>query len=118
MAAKDELGRRGERLAERHLLARGYRLIERNWRCRHGEIDLVVRDGDALVFVEVKTRTGLGFGHPFEAITPAKLARLRRLAVEWCTAHPSERGRIRIDAVAVLAPRGATERIEHLVGVF
>lgn len=118
MAAKDELGRRGERLAERHLLARGYRLIERNWRCRQGEIDLVVRDGDALVFVEVKTRTGTAFGHPFEAITPVKLARLRRLAVEWCTAHPRERGRIRIDAIAVIAPRGAEARIEHLAGVF
>lgn len=118
MAAKDELGRRGERLAERHLLARGYRLVERNWRCRHGEIDLVVRDGDALVFVEVKTRTSTAFGHPFEAITPVKLARLRRLAGVWCEAHPRERGRIRIDAVAVLAPRGAEPRIEHLVGVF
>ncbi len=118
MAAKDDLGRRGERLAEQHLLARGYRLVERNWRCRQGEIDLVVRDGDALVFVEVKTRSSTAFGHPFEAITPVKLARLRRLAVEWCRAHPTERGRIRIDAVAVLAPRDAVPAIEHLVGVF
>jgi len=118
MAAKDDLGRRGERLAENHLLARGYRFLERNWRCRHGEIDLVVRDGDALVFVEVKTRSSTTFGHPFEAITPVKLARLRRLAREWCAAHPGERGRIRIDAVGVLAPRGGDVRIEHLVGVF
>lgn len=118
MAAKDELGRRGERLAEQHLLARGYRLVERNWRCRHGEIDLVVRDGSALVFVEVKTRTSTAFGHPFEAITPVKLARLRRLAGVWCETHPRERGPIRIDAVAVLAPRGGEPRIEHLVGVF
>ncbi|PZQ92008.1 MAG: YraN family protein [Leifsonia xyli] len=118
MAAKDDLGRRGERLAEQHLVARGYRLVERNWRCRHGEIDLVVRDGDALVFVEVKTRSSTAFGHPFEAITPLKLARLRRLAGVWCQTHPRERGRIRIDAVAVLAPRGADPRIEHLVGVF
>ena len=118
MAAKDDLGRRGERLAERHLVARGYRLIERNWRCRHGEIDLVVRDGDAVVFVEVKTRTSTAFGHPFEAITPVKLARLRRLAGVWCEAHPRERGRIRIDAVAVLAPRDGVPKVEHLVGVF
>ena len=118
MAAKDDLGRRGERLAENHLLARGYRLVERNWRCRQGEIDLVVRDGDALVFVEVKTRSSTAFGHPFEAITPVKLARLRRLAHEWCAAHPAERGRIRIDAVAVLAPHGGVPAIEHLVGVF
>lgn len=118
MAAKDELGRRGERLAENHLIARGYRLLERNWRCRQGEIDLVMREGDALVFVEVKTRSSTAFGHPFEAITPVKLARLRRLAREWCDAHPAERGRIRIDAVSVLSPRGGTPAIEHLVGVF
>jgi putative endonuclease len=118
MAAKDELGKRGERLAEAHLVARGYRLVERNWRCRHGEIDLVVRDDDALVFVEVKTRSSTAFGHPFEAITPLKLARLRRLAGVWCAEHPEERGRIRIDAVAVLAPRGAEPVVEHLVGVF
>ena len=118
MAAKDELGRRGERIAERHLLARGYRLVERNWRCRHGEIDLVVRDADALVFVEVKTRSTTRFGHPFEAITPVKLARLRRLAGLWCDAHPEQRGRVRIDAVAVLAPRDAEPHVEHLAGVF
>lgn len=118
MAAKDELGRRGERLVERHLLARGYRLIERNWRCRHGEIDLVMRDGDSVVFVEVKTRTSTAYGHPFEAITPAKLSRMRRLAGLWCEAHPRERGRVRLDAVAVLAPRDGVPHIEHLVGVF
>ncbi|MCS0500453.1 YraN family protein [Protaetiibacter mangrovi] len=118
MAAKDDLGRRGERIAERHLVARGYRLVERNWRCRQGEIDLVLRDGDALVFVEVKTRSTMAFGHPFEAITPVKLARLRRLAGAWCSAHPRDRGRIRIDAVAVLVPRGAEPSVEHLVGIF
>ncbi len=118
MAAKDDLGRRGERLAEQHLTSRGYRTIDRNWRCRHGEIDLVMRDGVALVFVEVKTRSSTAFGHPFEAITPVKLARLRRLAGLWCAAHPDERGRVRIDAVAVLAPRGAIATVEHLVGVF
>ena len=118
MAAKDELGRRGERLAEQHLEARGYRLIERNWRCRHGEIDLVMRGGDVIAFVEVKTRTSTAFGHPLEAITPVKLARLRRLAGLWRDAHPAERGRSRIDAVSVLAPRDQPPTVEHLVGVF
>jgi len=118
MAAKDELGRRGEKLAEQHLEARGYRLIERNWRCRHGEIDLVMRGGASIVFVEVKTRTSTAFGHPLEAITPQKLARLRRLAGLWRDAHPEERGRSRIDAVAVLAPRDEPPTIEHLAGVF
>ena len=117
VAAKDELGRRGERLAEAHLVARGCTVLDRNWRCAQGEIDLVVRDGDEVVFVEVKTRSSVAFGHPLEAITVAKLARLRRLASAWCAAHPRA-GRIRIDAVAVIAPRFGEPVIEHLAGVF
>lgn len=113
MAAKDELGMRGERIAERHLIARGFVLLDRNWRCAHGEIDLVLRDGDETVFVEVKTRSSVAFGHPLEAITVSKLARLRRLAAAWCEAHPGA-GRIRIDAVAVLAPHRAPATVEHL----
>lgn len=116
MAAKDELGIRGERIAERHLLARGWRLLDRNWRCPHGEIDLVLQDGDETVFVEVKTRSSTAFGHPLEAISAAKLARLRRLAGVWVAAHPGA-GRIRIDAVAVVAPRRAPATVEHLEGV-
>jgi putative endonuclease len=117
MAAKDELGMRGERLAERHLVRSGLTLLDRNWRCPQGEIDLVLRDGDEVVFVEVKTRSSVAFGHPLEAITAAKLARLRRLAGAWCEAHPGA-GRIRIDAVAVIAPRDLPAVIEHLERVF
>lgn len=117
MAEKDELGQRGERIAERHLVARGLTVLDRNWRCPQGEIDLVLRDGDETVFVEVKTRTSTTFGHPLEAITVQKLARLRRLASAWCAAHPGA-GRIRIDAVAVVAPRRAPATVEHLEGVF
>ena len=79
MAAKDELGARGERLAERHLVRSGLTLLDRNWRCPQGEIDLVLRDGDEVVFVEVKTRSSVAFGHPLEAITAAKLARSGKL---------------------------------------
>lgn len=121
MAAKDELGARGERIAERHLVERGFEVLDRNWRCAQGEIDLVLRDGDETVFVEVKTRAGLAYGHPLEAITMVKLARLRRLAGEWCATRraPGEVvGRIRIDAVAVLAPRNAPATIDHLEGVY
>ncbi len=117
MAAKDELGARGERIAERHLLRRGLTLLDRNWRCAQGEIDLVLRDGDETVFVEVKTRSSVAFGHPLEAITSAKLARLRRLAGAWCEAHPGA-GHIRIDAVAVIAPRDLPAIVEHLERVF
>jgi len=122
MAAKDELGARGERIAERHLVRGGLTVLDRNWRCPQGEIDLVLLDGDETVFVEVKTRSSVAFGHPFEAITAAKLARLRRLAGAWCESHPNAAGqrarRIRIDAVAVIAPRDLPAIVEHLERVF
>lgn len=118
MAQKDELGKRGEECAAHFLVAAGYRVIARNWRCAQGEIDLVVeRDGE-VVFVEVKTRSGTGFGHPFEAITAVKLARLRRLAALWCDESELRPARIRIDAIAVIAGRGMEPAIEHLAGVF
>ncbi|WP_350349981.1 YraN family protein [Agromyces sp. G08B096] len=117
MAHNTELGRRGEELAVGHLVARGMQVIERNWRCRLGEIDIVARDGHDTVFVEVKTRTSADFGHPFEAITPMKLARLRRLAIAWCEQSEAVVGRIRLDAVAVLAPVEAPALIEHLEGL-
>jgi putative endonuclease len=118
MAAKDDLGRRGEELAAHFLVNAGMSIVDRNWRCSQGEIDIVARDGVDLVFVEVKTRSSLAFGHPLEAITITKLARLRRLATSWCEVHPDTFYTIRIDAVAVIVPfRGAVE-IEHLTGVY
>jgi putative endonuclease len=118
MAAKDELGRRGEDLAALHLQRGGFDIVERNWRCPAGEIDIVARDGDEVVFVEVKTRTSTAYGHPLEAITVQKLARLRRLAGAWCEAHPVGAAGLRIDAVAVIAPRLGSPTIEHIRGVF
>jgi putative endonuclease len=120
MAKKDELGRRGEELAARYLIARGYRIVERNWRCREGEIDLVVERRGEVAVVEVKTRSSVAFGHPFDAITPVKAARLRRLAGLWREASPTPAGPLRIDAVAVIAPPGVADRdvvVEHLTGV-
>ncbi len=118
MAAKDELGRRGETIAAQHLQAAGLVILDRNWRCPQGEIDLVARDDGELVFVEVKTRSSLTFGHPLEAITAPKLARLRRLAVAWCEAHPGNHDRIRIDAIGIVAPDVGEADIEHLERVF
>lgn len=92
-------------------------VIERNWRCRLGEIDLIARDGGVVVFVEVKARSGHGYGHPFEAITPLKLARLRRLAIAWCEQSGAGRTRIRIDAIAVTVPHDGRPVIEHLEGL-
>ncbi len=120
MAKKDELGKRGEGLAARYLVARGYRIRARNWRCAQGEIDIVAEREGAIVAVEVKTRSPTAFGHPFEAITPAKVARLRRLASLWYQESDSAPRSLRIDAIAVLAPPGVSDRdvvIEHLTGV-
>jgi putative endonuclease len=118
MAAKDELGRRGEDLAAKYLLDGGMRVIERNWRCARGEIDIVLLDGDELVFAEVKTRSSVSFGHPLEAITVPKLRKPRQLAGMWCEQHPTRYSRVRIDAVAVVAPAFGAVVIEHLKRVF
>jgi putative endonuclease len=118
MAAKDDLGRRGEELAARFLVNAGMSIVDRNWRCSQGEIDIVARDGPDLVFVEVKTRSSVAFGHPLEAITVVKLARLRRLASAWCESHTDPYLGIRIDALAVIAPFRGPATIEHLAGVY
>ncbi len=118
MAAKDELGVRGEAMAARYLELAGLSIVDRNWRCPQGEIDLVARDGPELVFVEVKTRSSVAFGHPLEAITSSKLARLRRLAAAWCEAHPGDHNRIRIDAVGIILPDAGEVEVDHLERVF
>ena len=111
------LGAYGERLAARRLVDQGMALVDRNWRCSGGEIDLVLRDGDVLVFCEVKTRTTAAYGHPLETVTPAKAGRLRRLAARWLQDHDVHAEGIRIDVVGVLlGERGAAE-VEHLRGV-
>lgn len=117
MAEKDRLGRQGESVAARWLVRQGYTVLQRNWRCAAGELDLIARHGGTTVFVEVKTRSSIAYGHPFEAITRDKAARLRRLAVEWCRANGPVPGETRIDAIAVLDAWGATPSIEHLTGV-
>ncbi len=117
MADKDELGRAGEERAARYFADRGYSVISRNWRCSQGEIDLVAVDDDHVVIVEVKTRSGERFGHPFEAIDARKRARLWRLAVAWIADHRDivQRRRLRIDAVAVVGADPRIGRLEHLV---
>ena len=115
MARKDDLGRRGEQLAVEHLAAAGYEILDRNWRCSVGEIDIVARQGDTTVVVEVKTRSGVGFGHPLDAVTPRKLARLRRLSAAWCEgqAQSAARGSLRIDVIGVVVARDAIT-IDHV----
>lgn len=120
MAHNTELGRLGEALAATYLEQRGMEILARNWRCQHGEIDLVARDGRDTVFVEVKTRRTEAFGHPFEAITPRKLGRLRRLAAAWCQREHGAAtpiGQVRIDAIAVLMPDDLPAVVDHLEGI-
>lgn len=116
MADKDQRGRAGEARAERHLIASGYRVLDRNWRCPQGEIDLVAARGCALVIVEVKTRRTELFGHPFAAIDGRKRARLWRLAAAWMREHPEHaRGReVRLDAIGIVGDDPDTARLEHL----
>ena len=117
MNLRQDLGRYGEERAAHYLLDRGYEIIERNWRSPVGEIDIVASEKGRLVFVEVKTRNGSGFGHPFEAITPNKVSRLRRLVAEWCVAKQVPVVTVRLDAIAVLVSGGRVH-IEHLKEVF
>ena len=114
---KHILGLYGERVAGQYLQSIGYEILERNWRCSIGEIDLIAKDHARYVFVEVKTRNGAGFGHPLEAITEIKLSRLRRLVGEWCRSRQLSGIDVRIDAVSVLVDRGKVE-LEHLKQVF
>jgi putative endonuclease len=97
----------------------GYELLDRNWRRRDGEIDLVVVRGGVLVFCEVKTRRGTAFGAPFEAVTVAKQRRLRTLALRWLAEHPAQRApQLRFDVASVLAERGKDAVIDVIEAAF
>jgi putative endonuclease len=104
-------------VAERYLTEQGMLVLDRNWRCDEGELDLVLRDGPALVVCEVKTRRGDSCGSPHEAVGLEKLERLRRLAERWADArglHPPE---VRVDLVAVLRPHRGPAVVDHVQGL-
>lgn len=117
MRAKDAVGRYGEKVAAAHLVNAGWQILDRNWRCPQGELDIVALDGSTLVTVEVKTRRGTGFGHPAEAVTSAKLARLGRLTAQWLAEHDQRVAQVRIDVLAIILPRAGCATVEHLKGV-
>jgi putative endonuclease len=116
-ATRKALGRYGEDLAARHLVEQGMALLDRNWRCEVGELDLVLRDGQVLVACEVKTRSSLSCGTPHEAVDEAKLERLRDLALRWAEAHGLRPPDGRVDLVAVLRPRRGASVVEHVRGI-
>ena len=118
MPTTSDLGRHGELIAAAYLTDEGLQVLDRNWRCREGELDLVAREGDAIVFCEVKTRRGTGFGHPVEAVTPAKQRRLRTLAQRWLAAHDSHAPDLRFDVVGVLVRPSGPALVTHLPAAF
>ncbi len=113
---RKETGDRGEKVARDFLKKRGYRIIETNFRCREGEIDIVARQEGCLVFVEVRTKSGPSFGSPEESVTRTKAAHLRTAAARYLQTHPeapSASGGWRIDFVAVeMDARGKPARVE------
>lgn len=117
MTHNQELGQRGELLAAEFLARRGMRVIARNWRCRTGELDIVADDGGTIVAVEVKTRSGLGFGHPAEAVDPGKLLRLHRLVSAWCRETGHQHRRRRVDVVSILAVPGRAPEFAYYPAV-
>ena len=111
------LGDYGERVAARHLEDAGLEVLDRNWRCDLGEIDLVLREGSLTVVCEVKTRSSTAFGFPLEAVTETKAGRLRRLAARWLVDHPAASREVRLDLMGVLLPRRGAPIIDHVRGV-
>jgi putative endonuclease len=117
--SRAEIGAHGEQLAVEHLRSRGLQVLARNWRCRYGELDVIVADREArvVVFVEVKTRTTDRFGGVEEAVTPQKVRRLRRLAGVWLAGQDERWAQVRIDVVGVRIGRGSLPEITHIEGV-
>jgi putative endonuclease len=117
MRSKDALGRQGEQAAAEYLISAGFRILDRNWRCAEGELDIVAAEGRSLVVCEVKTRSGNRYGSPFEAISRQKQRRLRRLAVSWLVAHGVLFDQVRIDVIGITREPSGRLRAEHMRGV-
>ncbi len=112
---RKDTGNLGEKLAARFLKNKGYSIVETNYRCRSGEIDIVTRRGDCLVFVEVRTRSSLSYGTPEESITPAKMLHLERASEHYLQNHSGLPESWRVDLVAIeLDGDHRVKRIEHI----
>jgi len=115
---RGQLGRRGEELACERLTAAGLQVIARNWRCRAGEIDVIAAGPGLLVFCEVKTRRGHGYGTPAEAVTHAKRTRLRQLAAAYLASERHPPCGVRFDVVTITWPSGGSPVVDHLEAAF
>ena len=113
------LGDAGEDLVANWYTDAGYRVLDRNWRCREGELDVVVARDSVLVFCEVKTRRSTAFGSPAEAVTVTKQRRIRTLAMRWLDEHPEARARtLRFDVASVLAEQGTAPVVDVIENAF
>lgn len=112
------LGRRGEDLAHRYLESEGLVVLARNWRCREGELDIVATDGNTLVICEVKTRSGIGYGIPAEAVTYAKIAKIRRITHQWMSEWRLRFPVIRFDVVSIVWPQDGEPELDHIQDAF
>ncbi|HMD93830.1 MAG TPA: YraN family protein [Trebonia sp.] len=117
MHPKDVLGKDGEQAAVDYLEGCGFRILDRNWRCAEGEIDIVAVERHTFVVCEVKTRSGTRYGTPLEAVGRVKRNRLRKLAIRWLTAHGVRFDQIRIDVVGLLYEGTGGFTIQHIRGV-
>lgn len=116
--SRQRLGREGENIAEKSLVQSGYRIVERNYRCKLGEIDIIARDGEFLVFVEVKTRTGSSFGSPVDAVNFRKQQQICKTALYYLSAHKLFESPARFDVVAICIEKNGHHQIEHIPNAF
>ncbi len=118
MTYQRDIGDQGEQIALCFLQEKCYRLLEKNYTSRYGELDLVMMDSSVIVFVEVKTRTSESFGFPEEAVTPVKLERIMNAGMEWLQSHPEMPDDWRVDVVAVQLNRHRqVKRIDHFQNI-
>ncbi|GIH06044.1 UPF0102 protein [Rhizocola hellebori] len=115
---RQALGQWGEKVAASYLVSQGLVLLDRNWRTAAGEIDIIAKEGDSLVFCEVKTRRGKAFGEAAEAVTAQKSIRLRSLALQWLALSGIRPRQIRFDVVSVLISGGQAPQVDHLRDAF
>lgn len=115
---KKQTGDQGEDIAEKFLIEKGYEIILRNYRYGHGEIDIIAKDKDVLVFVEVKSRHNLDFGYPEEQITPSKQKQIRKIADAYLWENEIENQNCRIDVIGILFHGKKDPDINHIIDAF
>ncbi len=118
MTYQKKLGHKGEEIAAEYLLKKGYRILEKNYYSRYGEIDLVAQNGGAIVFVEVKTRRNRSFGNPEDSVTPEKIDRILKAGLMWLQAHPNTPEDWRVEVISILLDDGQDVLdIRHFVDI-